>query len=344
MSFGSWGFKSPLAHAVSYIYSPPRRRRRGVWLLAALSVAVVVFVLVTSFRSDRRVLAAYIDTAQQSAQGAAASSEEYLELVARLGEVPRQEFVTTMARIRLTSGEAGTLLDAVDVPGDAVAAHARLQLAHRSWLLGLELIEGAALAAAEDPSDEIPAELIERAIIELAVGDRAYEAGVEQLLSLEPGTDVDIPTYPVVVFSLDGGAESLIADARTSTGLKLLRDLAVTDYTLDPRALGDTNAGVGIIPFTDRLIVNVTVTNQGNEAAAEIPVQVVLSSDRTGTARSDSVSIQRLQPAESTSVEFVFDVRPVVNYEMVVNVGLTTGETEIDNNLVIFPFVVNEEG
>jgi hypothetical protein len=301
-------------------------------------------VLVTSFRSDRRLLAAYIDTAQQSAQAAAASSEEYLDLAARLGEVSRQEFVTTMARIRLTSGEAGTLLAVAEVPGDAVDAHARLQLAHGSWLVGLELVEGAALAAAEDPRDEIPAELIERAIVELAVGDRAYEAGVEELLGLEQNTDVEIPTYPEVVFSSAGGAEGLIAAARTSTGLTLLRDLAVTDYTLGPRALGETDAGVGVIPFTDRLIVNVTVTNQGNEAAAEIPVQVVLSSDRTGTARNDSVSIQRLQPAESTSVEFVFDVSPVVNYEMVVNVGLTTGETDIENNLLIVPFVVNEEG
>jgi hypothetical protein len=329
---------------VSYIYSPPRRRRRGVWLLAALSLAVVVFVLVTSFRSDRRLLAAYIDTAQQSAQAAAASSTEYLDLAVRLGEVPRQEFVTTMARIRLTSGEAGTRLDSADVPGDAVDAHARLQLAHRSWLVGLELMEGAALAAAEDPTDEIPAELIERAMVELAVGDRAYEAGVEELRELEQRTDVEIPTYPEVVFRPAVSSEALIAAARTSTGLTLLRDLAVTDYTLDPRALGETDAGVGVIPFTDRLIVNVTVTNQGNEAAAEIPVQVVLSSDRTGTARNESVDIQRLQPAESTSVEFVFDVSPVVNYEMVVNVGLTTGETDIDNNLLIVPFVVNSEG
>ena len=238
MSFGSWGFKSPLAHAVSYNYSPPRRRRRGVWLLAVLSIAVVVFVLVTSFRSDRRVLAAYIDTAQQSAQAAAASSAEFLDLAVRLGEIERQEFVTTMARIRLTSGEAGTLLDSAEVPGDAVSAHARMQLAHRSWLVGLELVEGAALAAAEDPTDEIPAELIDRAVVELAVGDRAYEGGVEELLGLEESTDVDIPTYPVVVFRPSSGAADLTAAARNSTTLTLVRDLAVTDFTLDPPGTG----------------------------------------------------------------------------------------------------------
>ncbi|MCP4250557.1 MAG: hypothetical protein GY778_26230 [bacterium] len=329
---------------MSYIYTPPRRRRRGVWLLAVLSVAVVVFVLVTSFRSERRLLAGYIDTAQQSAAAAASSSEEFLDLAARLIEVDRTEFITTMARIRTTSAQAGALLDAADVPGDAVAAHARIELAHRSWLVGLELIEGAALSAAEDPADEIPADVLERAVLELAVGDRAYEAGVEELLGLEDGADVDIPTYPVVVFTPPAGSEGLIVAARTSTGLTLRRDLAVTTVTLEPRVLGETDAGVGIVPFTDRLIVNVTVTNQGNQAAADIQVRVTLSSDRVGTSGSESLTVERLQPAESTSLEFVFEVLPVANYELIVNLEPTDGETDIENNLLILPFVVNEEG
>ncbi len=305
---------------------------------------MVVFVLVTSFRSERRLLAGYIDAAQQSAAAAASSSEEFLDLAARLGEVERQEFITTMARIRETSSEASALIDAAEVPNDALDAHARLQLAYRSWLVGLEQVEGAALAAAEDPADEIPAQVIQRAVVELAVGDRAYEAGVEELSGLEDGADVEIPTYPVILFSPASGSEGLITAARTSIGLTLLRDLAVTTVTLDPRALGETDTGVDIVPFTDRLIVNVTVTNQGNQAAADIPVQVALSTDRTGTARSESVTVERLQPAESTSLEFVFEVLPVVNYEMVVNVGLTTGETDVENNLLIVPFIVNEEG
>ena len=122
VSFGSWGFKSPLAHAVSYIYSPPRRRRRGVWLLAVLSVAVLIVVLVTSLRSERRVLAGYIDTVQESAAAAASSATEFVDLTDRLGEVDRQEFITTMARIRTTTGEAGTLLESADVPTDALAS------------------------------------------------------------------------------------------------------------------------------------------------------------------------------------------------------------------------------
>ena len=139
VSFGSWGFKSPLAHAVSYMYSPPRRRRRGVWLLAVLSMAVLVVVLVTSFRSDRRVLAGYIDKVQESAASASSSAAEFADLTDRLAAVDRQEFITTMARIRSTAATAESLLEGVDVPGDAMAAHARLQLAHSSWSLGLDL-------------------------------------------------------------------------------------------------------------------------------------------------------------------------------------------------------------
>ena len=344
MSFGSWGFKSPLAHAVSYIYSPPRRRRRGVWLLAALSVAVLVIVLVTSLRSERRVLAGYIDTVQEAAAADASAAEEFGNLIARLAVVDRQEFITTMARIRMSTGAADTLLDSTEIPNDALAAHARIQLAHNSWSLGLDLAEGAVLAAADDPSAETPAELITQAAVEMAVGDRAYEGAIDELLALEDSADVDIPTYPVVVFSPAGGADLLLSSARASTGLTLRRDLAVSSVTLDPRVLSETEAGVGIVPFTDRLIVNVTVTNQGNVPIGDIPVQVFLGSDRSGTTSSESVTVERLQPAEATSLEFLFEVLPVVNYEIVVNLGPAPGEFDIDNNLYRLLFVVNEVG
>ncbi len=343
VSFGSWGFKSPLAHAVSYIYSPPRRRRRGIWLLALLSVIVLAVVLVGSLRSERRVLAGYIDTVQQSAAAVAASAVEFVDLTDRLAAVDRQEFITTMARIRANSGAAGTLLESVEVPSDALAAHARMQLAHSSWSLGLDLVEGAALAAADDPVAETPAALIDQATIELAVGDRAYEAAIDELLELEDSADVEIPTYPAVAFSPDGGAVGLLTAARTSTGLTLRRDLAVSSVTFDPRVLGETETGAGIVPYTTRLIVNVTVTNQGNEPLSDIPVQVLLASDRSGTGNSESVIVERLQPAEATSLEFLFEVLPIVNYEIVVNVGPAAGEFDIDNNLYRLPFVVNEE-
>ncbi|MGI9648065.1 MAG: hypothetical protein ACR2OI_06065 [Acidimicrobiia bacterium] len=346
MSFGSWGFKSPLAHAVSYIYSPPRRRRRGVWLLAILSVVVVVVVLVTSLRSERRVLAGYIDAAQSSAAASAGAAEEFAALTDMLLLVERQEFITTMAGIRGAAGAASALLDGTEVPGDALDAHARLTLAHTSWVRGLELVEGSTLAAADDPADPVPAELLERAAVELAVGDRAYETAVEHLLSLEEESDVDVevPSYPMVVFTPAGGAAGLITSARTSTGLAQRRDLAISAVGFEPRRLGETEDGAGVIPFTDRLIVNVTVTNQGNEPAVSVPVQVVLSSDRTGTSDAETVTIDRFEPAESTSVEFVFLVVPSVNYELVINAGPVEGEVDIDNNLLVAPFIVNEEG
>jgi hypothetical protein len=331
---------------VSYIYSPPRRRRRGVWLLAILSVAVVGVVLVTSLRSERRVLAAYIDTAQSSAAASAGAAEEFAALMEVLLVVDRQEFITTMEGIRGAAQAASALLDGTEVPRDALDAHARLTLAHTSWVQGLELVEGSSLAAADDPTDPVPADLLERAVLELAVGDRAYETAVEQLLSLEKESDVDVevPSYPTIEFMPNGGAAGLIATARASTGLAQRRDLAISAVGFEPRRLGETDDGAGVIPFTDRLIVNVTVTNQGNEPAVSVPVQVVLSSDRTGTSDAETVTLERLEPSESTSVEFVFLVVPAVNYELVINAGPVEGEIDIENNLLVVPFIVNEQG
>ena len=223
-------------------------------------------------------------------------------------------------------------------------AQANFDLALSSWLLGLELIEGGVLAAADDPTDEVSADVVDRGMLELAVGDRAYEASVAELLALEDAADVDVPSYPVVVFRPSSGTEGLVTAARTSTGLVLRGDLAVSTVSFEPRALDQTDAGVGIIPFTEILIVNLTVTNQGNQPAGGINLRVALMSDRTGTGDTESRSLDRLEAAESTSLEFVFEVLPVVNYELVINLDPLPGEFNTENNVLIVPFMINEAG
>ena len=81
-----------------------------------------------------------------------------------------------------------------------------------------------------------------------------------------------------------------------------------------------------------------------SKAVGPVDVQVVLTSDRTGTGGSRSETIERLAPGEATSLEFVFQVVPIANYDLVIDVAGASGETTLDNNLVILPFVVNEEG
>jgi hypothetical protein len=312
--------------------------------LAVLSVAIIAFVLVTSFRSERRLLAAYLDTSQQWAMVAASSSEEFVDLVDRLPEVTREEFATTMAAIRSASGASGGMLDEADVPADALDAHARLTLAHGSWLTGLELIEGAVLAAADDPDDLDPIEVIDRGLVELAVGDRSYEGAVEQLVALEAEADVEVATFPIASFAPAAAGDEIVAAVRGAADLGQRRDLAVTAVGFEPRPLGETLAGAGIIPHTDRLIVNATISNLGNEAVNSVDVQVVLTSDRTGTGGSKSETVERLEAGEATSLEFVFQVLPIANYDLVIDVAGTSGETDLDNNVVILRFVVNEEG
>ena len=136
----------------------------------------------------------------------------------------------------------------------------------------------------------------------------------------------------------------MLVAARTSTGLVLRSDLAVSTVSFEPRALDETESGVGILPFTDRLIVNLTATNQGNQPATSLDLRAALLSDRTGTGSTETVTIDRLEAGESTSLEFVFAVVPLVNYELVINLDPVPGEIEIDNNVLIVPFTVNEEG
>ena len=63
-----------------------------------------------------------------------------------------------------------------------------------------------------------------------------------------------------------------------------------------------------------------------------------------GNSDDETVTVERFEPAESTSVEFVFLVVPAVNYELVINAGPMEREIDTENNLVIVPFSVNQEG
>ncbi len=344
VGFGSWGFKSPLAHAVAFSYSHPRRRRRGVVLLALLSVVVVVVVLVTSFRSDRRVLADYIDTAHQAAVESSATAVDFANLIGRTPTVDRQEFITTLAGLRATMSGANAAIEGVEAPTRAADAQARLVLASRSWLRGLDLIEGGLLDAADRPGDDVPAMVIERGIVELAVGDRSYEDAVTELTLLQSSLDVDFSSYPVVAFTPASGILGLIAEAQASVGLPLRRDAAITSVGFNPRRLGTTDLGEAILPLTSELVVTVTVLNQGNEALAEVIVAVTLTGDRAGAGAQDTRTIDRLVPGESSTFEVTFEVVPVVQYVLRVAVPIVSGDVDVENNTHTERFIVNEEG
>ncbi len=343
VSFGSWGFKSPLAHAVAFSYSQPRRRRRGVWLLALLSVVVVVVVLVTSFRSDRRVLANYLDAAHQAASSASSTAVDLEALLARLSTVDRQEFITTLAGLRTTMSDVNAIIEAAEVPAQGSDAQARLRLAGQSWLRGLDLIEGGLLDAADRPDDEPPAVVIERGVIQLAVGDFSYEEAVRELTALQTGSDVEFAAYPEAAFAPTGGVVALIDEARSASGLPLRRDAAITSVGFEPRPLGSTELGEAILPLTNQLVLTVTVINQGNERLTDVMVEVQLTGDRAGTGGRETRSLEALVPGESSTFDVTFDVLPVVQYDLRVSLPIATGEVETENNIITERFIVNEE-
>ena len=325
-------------------YYQPRRRRRGVGLLALLSVVVVVVVLVSSFRSDRRVLATYLDTAHQAVGESAAVAVEFEGLMARLSGVDRQEFITTLAGLRTTMSDANAVIEGVEAPTKAADAQARLLLASRSWLRGLDLIEGGLLEAADRPADDTPAMVIQRGFVQLAVGDQSYEQSVTELTSLQSSSDVEFSSYPEVAFTPSVGIVALIEEARAATGLPLRRDAAITSVGFDPRPLGTTDLGEAILPLTNQLALTVTVINQGNERLTDITVEVALLGDRANARAEDTKTFDFLVPGESGTFEVLFDVLPVIQYDLRVTIPVTSGEIEVENNIYRERFIVNEEG
>jgi hypothetical protein len=329
---------------VTVNYTRRRPSRRLTWLLAIVTVVVIGFVLATTLRSERRILAQYLDTAQRSAALAASAATEFDGLVAGLENSDRGTFTSSMRGIRERAAEAFGLLDVAEVPGSAVAAHARLSAATSSWIEGLDVFQGGVLDAADRPADPVPAGLLRTSIIDLAVGDAAYEAAVIELMAVEAEADVEFTDYPTVAFvAPDVGWESVATSARSADDLALRIDVAVTALGLEPRILRHEDDGTGVLPFTERLIVGATVINQGNEPLTDIGVEVLLLASRFGAAASEANSIERLEAGESTSLEYVFTVSTSVDYELVVQASGATGERNLANNRVVQPFYVNDE-
>ena len=122
------------------------------------------------------------------------------------------------------------------------------------------------------------------------------------------------------------------------------RDAAISSVGFEPRPLGTSDLGEAIIPLTNQLILTVTVLNQGNEALTDVTVEVELTGDRVGAGARETMVFDRLVPGESSTFDVIFDVLPVIQYDLRVSVPIVSGETDTENNTFTERFIVNEEG
>ncbi len=319
---------------------PVRRRRKRRGLVAAIVVLVTAGAIagVVWFRNEQQRLTDYLVVARQVAQTYDQVAMDVGSVVSDLDDLERPMLLDRLANSSTAAADADVELTGADPPPKAGAVNGYAVVASNSWSEGVTLMEEAVLVLLDEPDDPEAVAKLGEAFLDLEIGDRAYRGMLAELELL--GEDEVSRPFPEVSF-VSAEARPLY-DARLMAdrieqlvmSLSTRFDVAVSSVRYDPEPAGD-NEGVPVIPFTETFGLQVTITNRGNEPAANVLVNVFFVQAEEGSASDPlqlSQSIPSLAAGDSTVVSFD-DIPIAVGafHEMVVRAELAEDEDPESN-------------
>jgi hypothetical protein len=327
---------------MSYHEVRRRRRRRVLAAVVGLAVILVAAYGVTRWQSERQVSREYLDRALQFADGEADMAVRLADLVDRLEQIGRPGMVTILDEVLEETGLlAADLKEAGEPPGELASGDLYLHIAAERWEDGVDYLRRGLLALSASATDEKGREWLQRGLLGLRVGDTAYAGFLEILDGVDTfdlGRD-----FPEVAFIVPT-AETLydadrLADRLVMTpGLEATQNLAVADLHLDPAPVGE-QMGLPVVPLSESLAVEVTVSNRGTTQVASAMVTLDLIS-QDGSVHQDSRGLGALEPGMATSVGFAdLPVEPGKLYEIVVSL-VGEDDNPLDDQ-VSFTFIRN---
>jgi hypothetical protein len=325
--------------AAAIFGAPLRRRRRVPWWVLPVIIVIGLALLAGTLRSETREVVLYIDTAQPLMVEQAAIAESFESLVRRdLATIEREDFSTLISRAETSLRDANAELEALDPPDSAAVADELLRLALTSWESGMNDFGLGILEAADEPTSPMPLDRLNEGILDLRLGDAAYELFLAESMELINEVDVDVGEFPAVSFAAGeptlSSAESLATFVRTSSQLGIRSDVAITSVVFDPPdSGGQTPDGAEIFPVTESLLLQATVSNAGNQAEKGLVLTVTLLDsvgDLIATEQSEQLD---LQAGESASVTFTaLPVVPGQRYLLLLDLTPTPTELLLDDN------------
>ena len=313
-----------------------RKRRLGLTVLLLLIAGGAVAGIVW-LRSEQQRLSDYLDLARGVSTTYDGIANDIHGIVVDIDEMGRPLLVDRLESSARLAAEANETLRSGDPPSKAGAANGSAVIAAEAWADGMVLMRDAVLVLLDDPDDLDALDRLNSAFIEFQVGDRAYSRFQEELLLL--GDDVTLP-YPDVRFVPFGEEPLYQANVMTRRIRELVPelrtrfDVAVSSVRFDPEPAGD-NDGVPVIPFSETLSAQVTITNRGNEPISNLLVTMFLVRAEEGAA-GETVELQQiilmLEATESTVLTFTdLDVEPGSFYEVIVRADLAEDEDPESN-------------
>jgi hypothetical protein len=124
------------------------------------------------------------------------SSKEF-EKVLNFDEINRDEFETTLSSLVKDSQEAYNLVQ--NIGGEFVSTEKELlNIATSSWLKGLETFQISIITLIDNPDSLKIEEALAQSIIDLSIGDKAYEEFVQKISQRSREDNLFLPVfYPV---------------------------------------------------------------------------------------------------------------------------------------------------
>lgn len=322
-----------------------RRRRRTILTFAIVGIVMAVAYAVTRAQGEAEVTRAYLDIVYEVTTGQASAATSFSEMLIGIESFTRPRMLQTLDGIEARSDELVTLLASGNPPDGLERADMWLQMASTSWRNGLSHARAGLVALASNPvdTDGSGAASLARGLIDLRVGDRAYQGFMSEVSGVD--TTLLGGSFPSVVF-VPAASEPLfdpVSLARRmflTPGLTSMDDLAVADIRLDPAAVG-TSDGLPVVPISASQSIEATIVNRGNTDRTEITVSLQLvSSD--GEEYTATVEIDAIAGGAARSVAFAdLPIKAGTFYQVLVFVP--PGDDEPDNDSITFRFAVNEE-
>ncbi len=330
------------------VFDPPAKSRRRVlsrllWPLLIV-VALIFALVVTAAGESTRVEIDYLDQVSAQSADLSLSGSSLRELMPRLREIDRKEFITVFDNLDADLDVAQEFV-ADDPPAQSlVPVWALYRQAVAAWTRGADGLERSLLQAADNPQDETMVNAVGDSLAELRAGDQVFAALLSEFGRDEIPTPVVPPVEVVLMPTTEVGllslSETYVAAARSSTNTLGLRPgLRLSQITSDPAWQLNVD-GKPVIPATETVTFAAVVTNSGNVRSTPETVDMTL----TGGPEPLRVQqeIPQLDAGAQTTITFdPVTLEPETLYQVEMELAINGVDSDLTDNRQVVQFTIN---
>ena len=193
-------------------------------------------------------------------------------------------------------------------------------------------------------------EALAQSIIDLSIGDKAYEEFVQKISQRSREDNLFLPVfYPVKYTGLEGSAfnfaDLIVKKARDSSeGLFLRRDVAITGVQFLPSPIAVTEDNYRVF-LKEPIGIQVVIANEGNVEEFDIILLVLVTDEFGDSVFEKRAKISSIGAFESKSYfTDTIELESGILYEWFIKIEEIENEEELEDNLfTISGFIPPEE-